>query len=103
MNTFLGIETLTTKHSDVLDVRPLADKNFIRSLVQVLAEIKPVGSMACGINSFGPKVVWRLELHQNGSCRIHKSLVLRLGNSILLRGIGSGILMFDPRTTKELI
>jgi hypothetical protein len=102
-NTFLEIETLTTKNSEVLDVRILADKNFIGSLVQVLAEIKPVGGMACGINRFGPKVVWRLELHQHGSCHIHKSPVLPLSNSILLRGICSGILMFDPRITKKLI
>jgi hypothetical protein len=57
--------------------------------------------MACGINSYGPKVVWRLELHQHGSCRIQKILVLPLGNSILLRGISSGILMFDPRKKKS--
>jgi hypothetical protein len=30
----------------------LAGKNFVRNLVQVIAKIKPVGSMACGTDSF---------------------------------------------------
>jgi hypothetical protein len=103
MNTFLEIEALTNKYPEVHDVRLLPSKYLIGSLVQVLAEIKPVGGMACGINSFGPKIVWRLELGQHGSCRIHKNPVLPLGNSILLRGICSRILMFDTRITKKLI
>jgi hypothetical protein len=62
MNTFLEIEALTTKYPEVHDVRLSPGKYFIGSLVQVLVEIMPIGGMACGINSFGPKVVWILEL-----------------------------------------
>jgi hypothetical protein len=103
MNTFLEIEALTTKYPEVHAIGLLPGKYFIGSLVQVLAEIKSVGGMACGVNSFGPKVVWRLELRQHSSCCIHKSSVLPLDNSILLWGIYSGILMFDTRITKKLV
>jgi hypothetical protein len=36
VNTFLKIETLTTKYSEVLDIGLVAGKYFIRSLVQAL-------------------------------------------------------------------
>jgi hypothetical protein len=39
MNTFLEIKTLTTKHQEVLDIVLVAGKDFIRSLVQALAEV----------------------------------------------------------------
>jgi hypothetical protein len=39
MNTLSKIEVLTTKYSEVFDVRLVADKDLIRSLVQALAKI----------------------------------------------------------------
>jgi hypothetical protein len=39
MDTFLKIETLTTKYPEVLDIGLVASKYFIWSLVQALAEI----------------------------------------------------------------
>src|SRR6266496_6789046 len=59
--------------------------------------------MTSGLDGFGPKVVWRLELRHHGPCRIHQHPVLPLCYTILLRGIRSGILMLDPLITKKLI
>jgi hypothetical protein len=92
---------LTPEDSKVVDAWLVTGKDLIGSLVQVFAEVEPVGGMACGSNGFGPKVVRRLKLRKHGSCRIHKSPVLPFGYTILLRGIGSGILMFDPLITQE--
>jgi hypothetical protein len=39
METFLKIETLTTKYPEVLDIGLVVGKDFIWSLVQALAEI----------------------------------------------------------------
>jgi hypothetical protein len=39
MDTFLKIETLTTKYPEVLDIWLVAGKDFIWSLVQALTEI----------------------------------------------------------------
>jgi hypothetical protein len=47
MNTFLEIEAFTTKYLEVHDVRLSPGKYLIGSLVQVLADIKLVGGMAC--------------------------------------------------------
>jgi hypothetical protein len=44
-NTFLENETLTTKHPKVLEVRIVAGKYLIRSLVQAFAEAEPIGWM----------------------------------------------------------
>src|SRR5918995_1501748 len=52
--------------------------------------------MTRGVDGFGPKVVWRLELRHHGP-------VLPLRNTILLRGVRCGILMLDPLITKKLI
>ena len=102
-NTFLENETLTTKHPEVLEVGLVAGEYLIRSLVQAFAEIEPIGCMTCGVDGFGPKVVWRLELHHHGPCRIHQCPVLPLRYTILLRGVRCGILMLDPLITKKLI
>ena len=59
--------------------------------------------MTRGVDGFGPKVVWRLELRHHGPCRIHQRPVLPLRNTILLRGVRCGILMLDPLITKKLI
>ena len=59
--------------------------------------------MTRGVDGFGPKVVWRLELRHHGPCRIHQRLVLPLRNTVLLRGVRCGILMLDPLITKKLI
>ena len=42
-------------------------------------------------------------LSQHGPSHIHKSPVLPLGYTILLRGVRSGILMPYPLFTKEII
>ena len=102
-NTFLENETLTPEHPEVLEVGLVTGKYFIRSLVQAFAEIEPIGCMTRGVDGFGPKVVWRLELRHHGPCRIHQRPVLPLRNTILLRGVGRGILMLDPLITKKLI
>ena len=59
--------------------------------------------MSRGVDGFGPKVVWRLELRHHGPCRIHQRPVLPLRNTILLRGIRCRILMLDPLITKKRI
>ena len=59
--------------------------------------------MTCGGDGFGPKVVRRFKLRQHGPSHIHKSLVLPLGYTILLRGVRSGILMYNPLFTKKII
>jgi len=43
--------------------------------------------MTRGVDGFGPKVVWTLELRHHGRCRIHQRLVLPLRYTILLRGV----------------
>jgi hypothetical protein len=42
MNSFDFIETFTTKYSEVGDIGLVSGEDFIRSLVQTLAEIEPV-------------------------------------------------------------
>src|SRR3954467_298208 len=59
--------------------------------------------MTHGVDGFGPKVVWRLELRHHGSCRIHQRPVLPLRYTILLRGVRCEIFMLDPLITKKLI
>src|SRR3954462_5178464 len=59
--------------------------------------------MASGGDGFVPKVVWRFKLRQHGTSHLNKSLVLNFGHTILLRGVCSGILMFYPLITKEII
>ena len=59
--------------------------------------------MTRGVDGFGPKVVWGLELRHHGPCRIHQRPVLPLRYTILLRGVWCGILMLDPLITKKLI
>ena len=59
--------------------------------------------MTCGVDGFGPKVVWRLELRHHGPSRIHQRPVLPLRYTILLRGVWCGILMLGPLITKEPI
>src|SRR3954467_6653237 len=59
--------------------------------------------MASGGDGFGPEVVWRFKLRQHGPSHMNKSSVLPLGHTILLRGICSGILVFYPLITKEII
>jgi hypothetical protein len=46
---------------EVLDVGLVVDKNFIRSLVQALADINPICHVTSGIDGFGPKVIRRFE------------------------------------------
>ena len=57
---------------------------------------------SCG-DGFRPKVVWRFKLRQHGPSHLNKSPVLPFGHTILLRGVCSGILMFYPLITKEII
>src|SRR3990170_4841092 len=59
--------------------------------------------MTCGVDGFGPKVVRRFEFRHHGPYRIHQRPVLPLRYTILLRGIGCGILVLDPLVTKKLI
>src|SRR3954464_12213525 len=59
--------------------------------------------MASGGDGFVPKVVWRFKLPQHGPSHLNKSLILPLGHTILLRGVCSGILVFYPLITKEII
>jgi hypothetical protein len=61
VNTLFEIEALTTKNPEVLDVGLVAGKNFIRSLVQALADINPICHVTSGIDGFGPKVIRRFE------------------------------------------
>src|SRR3954464_6588199 len=96
-------ETLTPKDPKLLDIGLVFGGNFIWSLVQDLAEIKTVGCMTSGVDGFRPKVVGTLELRHHCPCRINQSAVLPLRNTILLRGISSGILMFDPLITNKFI
>jgi len=102
-NTFFENETLTTEHPEVLEVGLVAGKYFIWSLVQAFAEVEPIGCMTSGVDGFGPKVVWRLELRHHGPCRVHQRPVLPLRYTVLLRGIRCGILMLDPLITKKFI
>jgi hypothetical protein len=62
---------ITTEHPKILDIGLVPGKNLIRGLVQDLAEIDPVCCVACGVDGFGPKVVWRFKLHHHCPCRIH--------------------------------
>src|SRR3954465_3140617 len=59
--------------------------------------------MESGGDGFGPKVVWRFKLRQHGPSHLNKSPVLPFGHTIFLRGVCSGILMFYPLITKEII
>ena len=59
--------------------------------------------MASGGDGFGPEVVWRFKLRQHGPSHLNESPVLPFGHTILLRGVCSGILMFNPLITKEII
>ena len=59
--------------------------------------------MACGVDGFGPKIIWRFKLRNHSSYRIHKSPVPPLCYTILLRGVRGGILMLDPLTTKKFL
>src|SRR3989337_4085258 len=93
MNTFLENETLTTEHPKVLEVGLVAGKDLIWSLVQAFAEVEPIGSMTCGVDGFGPKVVRRFEFRHHGPYRIHQRPVLSLCDTIFLRGIWCGILV----------
>src|ERR1041385_375356 len=102
-STFLKNETLTPEDPKILDVGLLSGDDFIRSFVQDLAEIKTVGCMTSSVDGLCPKVVWTLELRQTFSCRINQSAILPLCNTILLRGISTAILMFDPLISKEFI
>ena len=68
-----------------------------------MAEIDPIGCMTCSVDGLGPKVVWRLELHDHRPCRVHQCPVLPLRNTILLRGIWCRILMLDPLISKKVI
>ena len=102
-NTFLENETLTPEHPKVLEVGLVTGEYLIWSPVQALAEVEPIGCMTRGVDGFGPKVVWRLELRHHGPCRIHQRPVLPLRNTVLLRGVRCGILMLDPLITKKLI
>src|SRR6187399_1331508 len=57
-NTFLEDETLTPEYPEVLEIGLVTGKYLIWSLVQAFAEIEPIGCMACGVDGFGPEVVW---------------------------------------------
>ena len=59
--------------------------------------------MASGVDGLRPKVVWTFELRHHSSCRINKSPILSLCHTILLRGVRSVILMYDPLITKKFI
>src|SRR3954469_298159 len=59
--------------------------------------------MTRGVDGFVPNLVWRLVLIKHCPCHLNKSPILPLCNTILLRSIGRGILMFDPLITQELI
>src|SRR3954464_5288769 len=96
-------ETLTPKDPKLLDIGLVFGGNFIWSLVQDLVEVKPVGCMTSGVDGFRPKVVGTLELRHHCSCRINQHAILPFLNTILLRGICSGILMFDPLITRKFI
>src|ERR1041384_7267129 len=101
MSTLFDNETLTLEDPKIPYIGLLSGDNFIRSLVQDLAEIKTVGSMTSGVDDLRPKVVGTFELCHHGSCRINESAILPLRNTILLRAISSGILMFHPLITKK--
>src|SRR3954469_14947424 len=103
MGTLFKNETLTLKDPKVLDIGLLPGDDFIRNLVQDLAEIETVGYMTSGVDGLRPKVVGTFELRHHCPCRINQSTILPLRNTILLRGISSGILMFDPLITKKFI
>src|SRR3954463_10621535 len=103
MSTLFKNETVTPEDPEVLDIGLLPGEDFIWSLVQDLAEIKTVGCLTSGVDGFRPKVVWTFELRHHCSCRINQSAILPLRHTILLRGISSGILMFDPLITKKFI
>jgi hypothetical protein len=59
--------------------------------------------MTSGINSFSPKVIRRLKLRQHCPSHVHQGPVLPLGYTILLRSVGSQVLMTYPFITQELI
>jgi hypothetical protein len=69
--TFLENVDLAPKDSEVLDVRLVSGDNLIWSFIQTLPEIETVCGVTSGTNSFGPKIVWRLELGHHRSCGIH--------------------------------
>src|ERR1041385_6105398 len=101
--TFLKNETLTPEDPKILDVGLLPGDDFIRSFVQDLAEIKTVSCMTSSVDGLCRTVVWTLQLRHHCSCCINQSAILPLRNTILLRGISSEILMFDPLISKEFI
>src|SRR3954470_10632546 len=101
MSTLLKNETLTPEDPKILDVGILPGDDFIRSFVQDLAEIKTVGCMTSSVDGLFPKVVSTVELRHHCSCCINQSAILPLGNTILLRGISSGIFMFDPSSPRN--
>ena len=98
---FLANEALAPEDLEVRYVRLLARENLIRSLVQVLAEVQPVGSMTSGGDGLGLKVIWIRKLRNHGPFRIHKSPVLPLRYTILLWSVASGILMRNLLFTKK--
>src|SRR4051812_12667876 len=101
--TLFENETLTPEHPKVLEIGLVTGEYLIWSLVQALAEVEPIGCMTRGVDGFGPKVLWRLELRHHGPCRIHQRPVLPLRYTILLRGVWCGILMLDPLITNKII
>src|SRR3954463_13234110 len=103
MSTLLENETLTSENPKVLDIGLISGDDFIWSIVQDLAEIETVGCMTSGVDGFCPKVVGTFEIRHHCPCRINQSAILPLRNTILLRAISSGILMFEPLITKKFI
>ena len=59
--------------------------------------------MACGRDSFRPKIVVRLVLHHHGSSGFDQGSILPFGDPILLGSIGCGVLMLNAFFAEEVI
>lgn len=59
--------------------------------------------MACGRDSFRPKIVVGLVFHHHGSSGFDQGSILPFGDPILLGSIWRGILVFDSFLAEEFI
>jgi hypothetical protein len=64
-------------------------------------KVEPVDGVASGVNRLRPKPIRCLVFFKHGPCHIHKSSILSLHNTILLRCVGIRELVLDALLKKS--
>jgi hypothetical protein len=64
-------------------------------------KVEPVNGVAGGVNRLHPKLIRCLVFLKHGPCHIHKSSILSLQNTILMRCVGRRELMLDALLLKK--